>query len=97
MKNTKILACLLATSIAIGGYGAINSAYAADADNTQVIMSSDQDRPFAPPPDGKPPMGPPPTGSAHHGAPPNAAPPNGMPGGFGGHGSMSEVKYSAST
>ena len=97
MKNTKILACLLATSIAIGGYGAINSAYAADADNTQVIMSSDQDRPFGPPPDGKPPMGPPPTGSAHHGAPPNEAPPNGMPGGFGGHGSMSEVKYSAST
>lgn len=97
MKNTKILACLLATSIAIGGYGAINSAYAADADNTQVIMSSDQDRPFGPPPDGKPPMGPPPTGSAHHGAPPNGAPPNGMPGDFGGHGSMSEVKYSAST
>ena len=97
MKNTKILACLLATSIAIGGYGAINSAYAAGTDNTQVIMSSDQDRPFAPPPDGKPPMGPPPTGSAHHGAPPNGAPPNGMPGGFGGHGSMSEVKYSSST
>lgn len=97
MKKTKILACLLATSIAIGGYGAINSAYAADADNTQVITFADQDRPFAPPPDGKPPMGPPPTGSAHHGAPPNGAPPNGMPGGFGGHGSMSEVKYSAST
>ncbi|WP_027396508.1 proline-rich domain-containing protein [Anaerovibrio lipolyticus] len=92
MKKSKILACMLATSIAIGSYGAINSAYAADTDNTQVIMSSDQDRPAGPPPDGKPPMGPPPTGSAHHGAPPN-----GMPGGFGGHGSMSEVKYSAST
>ena len=103
MKRTKLLACMLATSIAIGGYGAINSAYAADADNTQVIMSSEQDRPFGPPPDGKPPMEPPPAGSAHHGAPPNGAPPsngappNGMPGDFGGPGGRSEVKYSAST
>lgn len=97
MKKSKILACMLATSIAIGSYGAINSAYAADTDNTQVIMSSDQDRPAGPPPDGKPPMGSPPTGFVPHGAPPNGAPPNGMPGGFGGPGSMSEVKYSAST
>ncbi|KHM51926.1 hypothetical protein NZ47_07765 [Anaerovibrio lipolyticus] len=107
MKKSKILACMLATSIAIGGYGAINSAYAADADNTQVIISSEQDRSFGPPPDGKPPMEPPPAGSAHRGAPPNGAPPNGMPpngappngmpGGFGGPGNISEVKYSAST
>ncbi len=97
MKKSKILACMLATSIAVGGYCTLNSAYAAEADNTQCILFSDQERPVGPPPDWKPPMGPPPNGPVPHGAPPNGAPPNGMPGGFGGPERVPEVKYSAAT
>ena len=60
-------------------------------------MFSDQDRPAGPPPNGKPPM----DMSNRPAPPPNGAPPNGQPpefpGGFGGPGSSSEVKYSAAT